>query len=153
LVQWRRQWEASWRFGRRVTYGIVLPLCALFTIIFVGLGMPAAINAAQGEGQAGTFVAERRSCSPTKYGGESCSWYGAFESDDDSRRVADVLLDADSPQQVGEGVAVLYEGPTDPPKVYLAEGSRDWLWGVLLLFASFGYLTWGVWRLLRRRRR
>jgi hypothetical protein len=131
----------------------VLPLCALFTIVVVGVAMPAALDAAKGEGQAGTFVAERRSCSPTKYGGESCSWYGAFEAADGSRRVADVLLNTDTPRQVGERVAVLYEGQTDPPKVYLAEGSRDWLWGVLLLLASFGYLSWGIWRLLRRRTR
>ena len=113
--------------------------------------MPAAVDAAQGEGRAGTFIAAHRSCAPTRFGGESCSWYGTFDSADGSRRVADVLLDADTPQSVGDRVAVLSEGESDPPKVYLAQGSRDWLWGGLVLLASLGYLGWGIWRVVRRR--
>jgi hypothetical protein len=151
-VLWRKRWQASRRLGSRISYGIVLPLCSLFTIIVVGTGMPDAINAAQGDGQAGTFVAERRSCEPTRYGGESCSWYGVFEGADGSVQIDDVLLDSDSPEHVGDRVGVLYEGQTDPPVVYLSQGSRDWLWGVLALLASFGYLTWGGWRLFRRLR-
>lgn len=145
------RWDDARRVGRRVTYGCLLPLCALFTIIFVGMGMPAAINAARGEGQVGTFIAEHRSCAPMRYGGESCSWYGTFETADGSRRVGDVFLDTDSPRSVGDRVAVLYEGETDPPKVYLADGSRDWLWGLALLCGAVGYLAWGGWRLLRGR--
>jgi hypothetical protein len=146
-------WDEARRVGRRITYGHLLPLCALFTITVVGMGLPAAINAAQGEGQAGTFIAEHRSCAPMRFGGESCSWYGTFESADDSVRVADVLLNTDSPQSVGDRVAVLYEGESDPPKVYLADGSTDWLWGLVLLLGGIGYLAWGGWRLLRSRTR
>ncbi len=66
--------------------------------------------------------------------------------------VTEVLLDADVPDRPGDEVPVLYEGPGSVPKVYLAEGSKDWLWGLLLMGMSLGYLAWGTWWLLRRRR-
>lgn len=148
----RREWPATTRLvARRAPHGCLFPLLAVFTIFVVGTGLPEAITAARGEGQAGTFVAERRECSPTRSWGEACSWYGSFLGADGVARVDDVLLDSEAPRQVGDRLAVLYEGETDPPKVYLAEGSKDWLYGLVLVGGAAGYLAWGGRRLLRSR--
>ncbi len=148
-MTWRKWRDRAWLFARRAPHGCLFPLLALFTIVFVGTGLPEAIKAARGEGEAGTFVAERRECSPTRSWGETCSWEGGFRSADGFVSVDDVLLDTDTPRHVGDRLAVLYGGEADPPKVYLAEGSEDWLYGLFLVGGAAGYLAWGGWRLLR----
>ena len=151
MARMTSRWDRVRRVGRWATHGLLYPLLALIVIVFVGAGMPAAIDAAQGEGRAGTFTAEDRSCAPVRLGGEQCSWYGSFVSSDGVVRLTGVLLDVDTPQRAGDQEAVLYQGETDPPKVYPAEGSRDWLWGLALLVLAGGYLAWSGWRVLRTR--
>jgi hypothetical protein len=128
--------------------GVLLPLVAGYVLIAAGLALPSAVRAASGEGLSGTFVAQVQDCG--RYG---CSWDGTFTSSDGSVRLEDVVLDADAPRRRSDRVATLYEGQTDPPQVYLAEGSRAWMWSLAALLMSAGYLAWGGWWLLRGRRR
>ena len=128
-------------------YGVLLPLVAVLVLILAAAGLPEAVQAARGEGQAGTFTAQRQEC--TRHG---CSWYGTFTSDDGSVRLPDVLLDGLEAQR-GDRVPALFEGETNPPLVYLAEGSREWVYVLLLMLGSAGYLAWCAWWLVRRRAR
>jgi hypothetical protein len=141
------RWGTVCRTGTRLTYGVLLPSVAVYVLIAAGLALPAAVRAGYGEGLSGTFVAQVQHCG--RYG---CSWDGTFMSRDGSVRLEDVVLDADAPRRAGDRVATLYEGQTDPPQVYLAEGSRAWTWNLVALLMSAGYLAGGGWWLLRGRR-
>jgi hypothetical protein len=146
-VTWASRWEAVARTGARLTYGVLLPVVAGYALIAAGVALPATVRAAHGEGLSGTFVGQIQHC-----GRHGCSWEGTFGSGDGSVRLDGVVLDTDVPREVGDRVATLYEGQTDPPQVYLAQGSRAWLWALAAVLMSAGYLTWCAWWLLRGRR-
>jgi hypothetical protein len=121
-------------------FWVAWPLIALAFLVLSLDALPESIRAARGEGLPGTFLAEREECSR-----RGCAWYGSFVSDDRMVSLDDVLLDVGGPEDLGVEVRVLYEGETDPPKVYLAEGSRDWQLVALGLLGSVGFLLWWLW--------
>lgn len=135
------------RISHLVTYGVLLPLCALIALVFTAVSLPSSVRAAHGEGLAGTFTAEREQCGPRG----RCNWYGSYVSDDGSVRFDDVLLDGLRADR-GDRVPALYEGQDDPPLVYSADGSKEWIGVVICMLIAAGYLVWCAWWLVRRLR-
>ncbi len=121
-----------------------VPAVALYMVSLTPSAWEATRAAARGEGQRGTFVAEREDCERS-----GCSWYGRYVSEDGTTRFDDVLIDA-GPSRVGDSIPALYEVQTDPPKVYTADGSKDWVWVLLLASMAASYLAGCGFLILRR---
>jgi hypothetical protein len=100
------------------------------------VALPAAVRAARGEGTEGLFSATRRDCSAR--GG--CAYYGTWTANRPGTAVVrDVLMDEWPPDlPLGSVMPALYFGETDPPVVYPADGSTEWM---LILLAAPGGLV------------
>jgi hypothetical protein len=127
---------------------------AVFALVIALVDLPGSVRAARNQGVPGTFTAVRKVCKPVwEKGGGGCSYYGDFVSRDGAVRLTDVFYEGD-PGDVGDSVAAQYVGTLDPPRVHEID-SHEWVFFVVFIVASGGYLAFRAWtgvRTLRRRR-
>jgi hypothetical protein len=133
LLDRLRDGVLSWQWA-------VLAAVAVFVLV-VGLrGLPADLAAARGEGVIGTFTAaEDLGCGRSAATG--CSWGGTFESDDGTVHVDDVTLFDGEPSTVGDTARVRYVASLRPEVVHLPAGDTTWMWDVVVVVVSGGYLS------------
>ncbi|MDX6741609.1 hypothetical protein [Actinocorallia sp. A-T 12471] len=124
----------------RSPFGVVVTLLGLFLLY---LAAPTAGQVARaatpGAGAPGTFTAERLEC-VTHPGHRACDWFGSFQPQGGPVRADVALYGGEGAVVLGARVAARDVGRRD--KVYRHDGSREWVFTLLLVLAG-GALTAG----------
>jgi hypothetical protein len=137
--------------GRLLLGLIFLAVAALLASIMVPDILPT-IRAVRGNGQAGTFAAERLDCA------KRCLWYGQFRPDSGGAPRRGVWIEGVGRGELVEGRTVRAMDTGAPDNVYTPDGSPHWpgmIGGSLLTLMAAVAACHLVWRggrgLIRRR--
>jgi hypothetical protein len=126
---------------------LLVPVASVFILISTSGSIGGAWDAAHGGGLLGTLQVQREACSSHAVGGNQCTGlYGSFQSDDGTVSLPSAFLDG-IPAGSGPGsdVRVRFAGQRDPPIVYKARGSHEWLLiAAFMLVGAAGLIMWGL---------
>jgi hypothetical protein len=136
-------------FARRVVYGFMMPMAAVFVLAICSTDLGPSLSAARGEGTPGVLLVKSSECRRT------CTVSGTFISDDGSLvRTGVGYEDGARHAKVGDRLRALDTG--DRGEVFKLGGSHTWILILIIMAMAVGVLVWWLWRYplgaLRRRR-
>ncbi|MEY9211907.1 hypothetical protein NI17_008165 [Thermobifida halotolerans] len=116
-------------------FNVVLLAVAVLLVYIAGANLDRSVRAARADGTPGTFTAARLDCVQHP-GHESCTCYGSYRSHDGAAERDQVYLYGGDREscRIGEGTAAVDIGAAN--RVYGPEGSREWIFTVVLLVAG-----------------
>jgi hypothetical protein len=113
---------------------------AAMALVAAAVGLVSAIEAANREGVAGTFVPASQPC----FGSRGCVWSGTFRSGDGGT-VQHVTYDGTLPTGAGGGSSVPAIEPAGSHIVYPPHGSHAWVSDLLLMVLAGGVVGLLLW--------
>jgi hypothetical protein len=134
-------WELASLHRHQAFRHLVITLIGVVaTMVVVGaaFGIVPAIEAASGDGAAGTFVVSNQVC--VRRAG--CTWLGTFESP--GQVVPRVMYEGVLPVSAGPGSRFPARYPGDN-RAYARHGTHTWAWDVLymvVISGAVGFLLW-----------
>jgi hypothetical protein len=139
-------WDAAARRRRREFRHLVIVAAgamAAMAVVAAAVGLVSAIEAAGGQGAAGTFVVGNQPC--LRYRG-GCAWSGTFQSRD-GNIVQHVAYDGTLPADAGGGSSVpaIQPGGSGSHVVYPPHGSHAWVSDLLLMALVGGIVGLLLW--------
>jgi hypothetical protein len=124
---------------RRLSIAVAGGVAAL-AIAALSFGLIPAINAARGEGIAGTFVVGHQVCSARS----GCQWVGTFQASQGTM-ITGVAYGGSLPAGDGQGSVIPARYPGGSDQVYAPHGSHTWVIDLLATLAIGAAVAAALW--------